>query len=443
MRGAALMRGRRFPIGVYATLLGALCWLAVPQLSLGVEAWLLGLTCLPLRAYADVSANIGRLVEPEAADWQRVQSLLDRQDLVAAEMPGAEGRQPVVCRVLDSRAPGGGRRNAELLLDRTYRELGACERFVTFGDRLLGFLAIPGQGPTVDDHLDDPARVLLLNHPLSESVPAFIATDADGVLRCIVEPAGSVDLFALRCGLWEDPYVASQVTESGGEVRTSQLDGTGVPAGLLLGICQVVGYPLGDQILPIGLFVEPAMAPRAISTVVLWRPQPGVEAQGLRRPLTGGSLEPVALSGVHAPRGESWFIHGGWSSWFPDDAALVRGLYFLGTVRGMGPGQGRVERLESSPRIWSFILLPDAGEPVGLRGEVVGEENGVVRIRPWGRDRGQLGYLFTGVNSLHCPAGLLVGEVLQVREDGQMLVSRVLASQGGGQGVFIRDQGER
>ncbi len=283
----------------------------------------------------------------------------------------------------------------------------------------------------------------MLNHPLSESVPAFIETDANGILRCIVEPAGSVDLFALRCGLWEDPYAASLVTESGSEVRTSELDGTGVPAGLLLGICQVVGYPLGDQILPIGLYVEPAMAPRAISTVVLWRPQPGVEAQGLRGPLIGGSLEPVALSGVHAPRGERWFVHGRWSSSFPDDAALVRGLYFLGTVRGMGPGQGQVERLESSPRIWSFILLPDAGEPVEVRGQVVGEESGAVRIRLSGRDRGQLGYLFTGVNSLDCPAGLLVGEVLQVREDGQMLVSRGLANQGGAQGVFIRDQGER
>ena len=82
-------------------------------------------------------------------------------------MPGAEGRQPVVCRVLESRGPGGGGRHAELLLDRTYRELGGCDGFVTFSDRLLGFLATPGRGPAVDDHLDDPARVLLLNHPLS------------------------------------------------------------------------------------------------------------------------------------------------------------------------------------------------------------------------------------------------------------------------------------
>ncbi len=153
-----MMGGRRFPVGVYATLLGALCWLAVPQLSLGVEAWLLGLTCLPLRAYADVSGKMGGLVEPAPEDWRRVDSLLDRQARVAAEMPGAEGRQPVVCRVLESRGPGGGGRHAELILDRTYRELEGCDGFVTFSDRLLGFLAIPGRGPAVDDHLDDPAR---------------------------------------------------------------------------------------------------------------------------------------------------------------------------------------------------------------------------------------------------------------------------------------------
>ena len=101
-----------------------------------------------------------------------------------------------------------------------------------------------------------------------------------------------------------------------------------------------------------------------------------------------------------------------------------------------------MERLESS-RIWSFILLPAAGEPVEVRGQVVGEENGTVRISLSGRDRGQIGYLFTGVNSLDCPAGLLVGEVLQVRGDGQLLVSRGLANQGGAQGVFIRERGER
>ncbi len=74
-----------------------------------------------------------------------------------------------------------------------------------------------------------------------------------------------------------------------------------------------------------------------------------------------------------------------------------------------------------------------------LRGKFVGREASGVWVQVLGEVRGQIGQLFTGVNGLHCPAGLLVGEVRQVIGDGERLLVDRSEPEGHsvGQGVFV------
>jgi hypothetical protein len=76
---------------------------------------------------------------------------------------------------------------------------------------------------------------------------------------------------------------------------------------------------------------------------------------------------------------------------------------------------------------------------------VVEREGGRVWIQLLDGSRGQVGHLFTGVNGLHCPAGLLVGEVRDVGDGGgRVLVERPARIPGGsGHGVFLFAEEER
>ncbi|MCA8941043.1 MAG: hypothetical protein KDB80_00670, partial [Planctomycetes bacterium] len=132
-----------FPVGLYASLLIALLGLLRPQLVAPLDSTLSAVAALPFRAYGEalprpVQASSGeaeRSLLRSAAFWERT---------VAAELPrrpvelGPEWR-PESCRVRRHDAAVGTLEPA-----RTWQGVANCERFVTVGDSLVGFLGTTG-----------------------------------------------------------------------------------------------------------------------------------------------------------------------------------------------------------------------------------------------------------------------------------------------------------
>lgn len=282
-----------FPVGLYAVLLFALAWLTLPTLFAPLERLLVGAaTAAPRFA----SMWLGQpALAADRGDLERVEQLradlrrrVERQDFAAEGLLMPAGAEKVLCGVLSASRRGGGGRLSELLLDHSYAELAGCDPVVIKGDQLLGFLMRPGRGRAVDDEPTDPARVMLCNHRDAPRLYAGVEYqdgDQDASLRFVVRPGSSGDPAPLRVDLWDDPYRAARLDAAGLDVRTRPLEfGAArdrVPPGLSIGRAKVWGYDdrLSDDVLTIGVYVEPAFEPQALSHVVLWRRQP---ARGLR-----------------------------------------------------------------------------------------------------------------------------------------------------------------
>lgn len=425
-----------FPVGLYGLLLIALCWLAVPALFAPVERWLLGLACLPLRVLAHRS-EVHAAADADAA--LRIQALGDEllQRVAARDRDGAGAlfpahAVPVHCAVAAAGRPGGGGVPAELRLSRSYAELADCGPLVTKGDALLGFLLVPGQGLAVEDQPGDPARVLLLNHPRANPVAAAMALPDGGSLRLVVRAAAPVDAAPLRVDLWDDPYRAANLTAGGVPVTTLDLPEPGalwVPGGLLLGRSRPFGYTRGDASLTIAVFVEPAVDPRAVSHVVLWRMTGAVAPPGPATSLHPRANVPAVLRLLPGTGAGRWLCSAP-SPVIDGAAVLVDGLC-VGTVRALAFGQGLVTSFPASRHRWTLLLLPDdpAARPRELCGEVVSSNAGEALLRCSGGDRDKLpsGYLFTGSNGPQCPAGLLLGRASPVVGEPELLAVRTPA----------------
>jgi len=244
-----------------------------------------------------------------------------------------------------------------------------------------------------------------------------------------VRPAATVDPAPLRVDLWDDPFRASRLDQAGQEVRTWPLafGAQRVPGGLLLGHTRIWGYDDddGDAPLTIGVFVVPPVVPQALSHVVVWRPAgvaepPAASALRSRRTATAKLYDlPGAVHGRHL-----LVVDGH----VPDDAAVVQDGLFLGTARGLSFGTGLVTAFAASRQAWSLLLMPDDREraPIELHGRVVRSAGNLAWLRWQSADDGQLhrlvsGYLFTGSNGRHCPAGLWIGRAAPDADDRDLL----------------------
>lgn len=416
--------GQAFPVGLYATLLAALCWLAVPRLLQPLERALLGVASLPLRALGALSGDVvlaqaqQDALAAAAVPCRQLEQRLQQQLGAIAAVPQAAALVPVLTAV--PHRTGGGGAPCELLLMRSYAELQGCLPFVTCGEQLLGFLCKPGEGAAEHDSADDPARVLLLNHPQAPAVAAGIDLGDGRQLRFVVEASGSLDPSPLRTSLWDDPYRASRLGAGSFAVRTLALDGelgNDVPAGLLLGEARAWGYS-GPTTLAIGVFVMPSIDFNALSCVAVFGrslPQPG-PLQPHRVP-----ARTQVLPGSLDQRFHVTMALGGRVT---DGAAIVQGQLCLGLLRGLWFGQGLGTAFAASRQRWVLLLLPEdeSRPPLPLWGEVESSRGHTA----WLRCRGRVpplcsGWLFTGSNGRLCPHGLLLGRAAAVSGDDTLL----------------------
>lgn len=418
--------GRRlFPVSLYATLLLALCCVAAPGVPRQVQGWLQALVCLPLRGWAVVATPVRAAAAPDEEVAARAATLQRRLEWAARENTAAwrpVGWEPLLCRVVSRGERGAAGLPESLWLDHFAEDLAGCAGYVTYGDQLIGFLADPEDAPVGVRNL---ARVDLL-HARPHERPRRVAAAADvegGPLRFVVEPAGRIDRWPLRCRVLEDPYRAAQLRHSGYPVRTAELPGDPlgtVPAQLLLGHMMVWGYADEDSA-PIDLFVVPELDARALPAVVVWRPR----AAALPLPQSATAVRQIPVERVAVPplppASDRWLLTADRSRNLPSGAALVRGGRLCGVVEQGGPGFGTAIPLGQSRHAWSLVLLPDrpTASPVFVLAHGVGQDGDVARlVVEVGADRLEPGVLFTGPNGPHFPQGWLIGDA---QPEGAML----------------------
>lgn len=430
-------RPRAFPVGLYGMLLFALCWLTLPAVFAPLERSLLGATCLLPRWFARLAGSPAMAAAPDLqrqrlALSEQLESRAARHDRADAGERLAAGFEPVSCAVLVASRRGGGGRVSELLLDHSHAELAACSPWVTKGETLLGWLLRPGFGAAAKDSPADPARVQLLNAAAAPPNLAGLQLADGGSLRFVVGPAAAVDPAPLRVELWDDPYRAARLQQDGLEVRTlprSALDA--VPAGLLLGQTRVWGYQAtaDQQPLTIGVYVLPPFDAAALSHVVVWRPAAAATDRVAPAPFRSRRRVPGLVHDLPgAVHGRHLLLA---DASVPTGAAIVQDGLFVGTARGLWFGGGLVTSFALSRQRWSLILLPDAPDlaPIEMAGEVVDGEDERAYLRWRSADarvspRLGAGYLFTGSNGLHCPAGLYIGRATPHADDPELLIVR-------------------
>jgi hypothetical protein len=419
-----MQRQRRFvfPLGLYGVLLFALCWLTLPTVFRPLERVLVGFACQAPRlvsswlgqpvAAATAAAATGPAAAVELTARVQAHAIAGARAVLPSSL-----RPRVAAVVAVGRRLGGGGRPCELLLDLSYAELAAAAPWVTKGDVLLGSLARPGSAAAPDDRAEDPARVVLTNHPLAQGNYAAVSLAEGGSLRLVVRAAATFDPAALRVELWDNPYRAARLDTGGQRVWTLALPDTAgaAPAGLWLGRTRIWGYEAAEreETLAIGVFVAPPFDATALSHVVVWEPEVAAEAPA-PRPVQRIPARVVELPGNDRGR---HLVDAGAS--LPDGAAVVQGELCLGTVHGLAFGIGLMTAFPASRQPWNLLLLPDDTEarPRELRGTVVQRDGEVVWLRCRGDELDEAGAalpagrLFTGSNGRHCPAGLLLGSV--------------------------------
>ncbi len=425
-----------FPVGLYGMLLFALCWLVLPTIFAPLERILVGGVCVVVRGVASLAGTPAEAASSDnAAESQLRQSLAARVHARALPDPAAAwitGLEPVHCAVVDvGKRLGGGGAPCELLLDHTYAELAGCRQLVTKGGALVGWLQRPGSGAAADDTSTDFARVVLPNHPLAPAMHAEATLAVGDPLRLVVRAALTADPAPLRVVLWDDPWRAARLEQAGAPVRTT-VGATGgvVPAGLLLGATRIWGYPgvAGQAPLTLGVYVTPAVVPRALSHVVLWRAANSgafglddVPARAVAR--YPGVLQelPGASHGRHLLITAANVVSG---------AAVVQRDHLLGVVRPLAFGSALMTSFAASRQPWNLLLLSDdeAQGPIEVQAVVVAADANQVHVRvvasvEAAAEALQLpqrtaGTLFTGSNGIHCPAGLQIGRYVVDPDDG-------------------------
>ncbi len=422
-----------FPVGLYGMLLFALAWLTLPGAFAPIERVLVGAVCSVARAWG---TWFGDEAAPPPASWrERLQSLggelearLREHAVTGAPPAWALDLEPLHCDVVEvGGRRGGGGEPCELRLDHSYAELDGCSEVVTKGEALVGLLQRPGVGVASLDRPSDPARVVLPNHLQSRPLHAEVHAHDDALLRFVVRAAATVDPAPLRVELWDDPYRAARLDRTGLPVRTREVAGSvsPVPANLLLGTTRIWGYQRTDagDALTLGVFLAPALAPRALSRVVVWRAarrDGGDRGQRHAEPRTARSAGvvhelPGAVHGRHLLVGAGAIA---------DGAAVVHCGYLLGTARGLAFGVGLVTSFGASRHRWRLVLLPDEPQspPIEFAGEVVRVDGDRVHVRRLdanvsGDGLHRPGHLFTGSNGPHCPAGVWIGRAAPAAHD--------------------------
>lgn len=116
----------------------------------------------------------------------------------------------------------------------------------------------------------------------------------------------------------------------------------------------------------------------------------------------------------------------------PDGAAVIQDGLFLGTARGLSFGTGLVTAFVASRQPWSLLLLPDGddADPIELYGRVEAGDGDQAQLRLVGAPDGRgtrlaPGYLFTGSNGRHCPAGLWIGRAQPDQFERDLLAVKV------------------
>lgn len=397
---------RVFPVGLYATLLAALCCIAAPAVPRCLQDMLTSVQCLPLRAWAVLTAPSAPGPSPvraEDLEFDRVMARFVRlEGIVEGDL------EPVPARVVERRGRGGGGLPAELVLDVAAQDLAGAADFVTSGERLVGFLL--GEA---DERGRARVAVLGARPPEGRRVAAVAHLRHGRYLRMLVEPTHSRESWPLRCRLFEDPYVSVREARSGDLVSTAWLEGDhlGPPAGLRVGVLRVFGYRRGARAVPIDLFVQPAADARSVSGVAVWRRR---GAPAVRR-MAGPWRWPARRISLPAPppSRERWLLSAASAARLTPGAAVVAGRRLLGVVERGGRGHGIAAPLGESGRAWAWILVPDDPQrpPIELWGRLRRSDADRLVLRAAGTSDGDLpeGVLFSGANGPCSPAGLLVG----------------------------------
>lgn len=411
---------RRVSAGLVATLLGALVCVALPTWPRHAEGWAQGLLCLPLRAFgrpAAASDGDAVVVPPRLLAREQDAALADTGRLVG------QGLHPIVCTVVDRDTPGAARLPSSLLLDRTVDELAGCEALVTHGGRLLGFL-----DRTSPPSAAAPARVQLLharNEHEVRRLPGEVVLASGEKLRFLIEPAAAIDALPLRCAFLEDPYLASRLRGSGLEVRVEGAARDDATVGLRVGRLRLWGYRTGAATIPVGLFIEPELDPRAISRVVVWHRERRLSSA--LNADTGARRQPVGLLKLPAPPPDRsrWFLRSAAADTLPVGAAVLCDERFAASVSRAGQGYGLAAPFGERPQVWALVLLPsDANAPPQyLAARTVRHEGGLVQLqRVCGGPPLVAGLLFTGSNGPDCPPGLPIGSARGVVGDADGLL---------------------
>jgi hypothetical protein len=463
-KSAAAAQGRQvFPVALYASLLVAVLALVQPAALRMLESACATLQVLPLRAQSLIDARVVRAADE--AEVRRLDAAVRAVDALRSRRAAAARRRPAGVPSgyvgwsipVQGRGLERGRAGASelrLAVSRASLPDGVAP-FVTVGDVLIGFLAPPD---VFDEEPDAGARVRLLHASergrLPRRVPAWIAAE-DGPLPVVVEPASTIDAQALRCVLPADPYRAATIGAGEPEVLTSGLadDPLGpLPRGLRIGTLRVEGYrDAAGDVVPIGLFVEPARPPDSIHAVVVWVPGGAAAAPApLRRPLDLGVL--FAARSSRLPVASSvrtrWFVttevlaH----AWLREGAALVHGERLVGVLATAGLGYGVVAPFGQPGRSWPLTLLPaGGGSPVDLTARGLCREGTrvVLTIDGLPPEIGS-GLAFTGASIHDVPAGLFLGAYAVVDSaDGPVVeIDHVEPEQVSALAVFRHGSGE-
>ncbi len=242
-------------------------------------------------------------------------------------------------------------------------------------------------------------------------------------LEMIVEPAGAKDPFPLRVAL-ANPAQAKTWTSDRYpywvRLGTSPVLHPDLPAGLLLGGLEDVGYPQTGFVLR--RFVRPLFDARALPAVAVLLPKGSLLAQGLtlpwnqelrtrrvkilwRSPRRLGALR-FLLKGGH-PKGGDAIFAGGRLLWVYDWAREGVGMAVPAYAKGV--------RLPA-------LAIPTQGKPRALllRGEgkdALGHGLFSAPSLPRGQaGRFRGGWFFSGVAGKGFPAGLLIGKVRALRD---------------------------
>jgi len=442
-KSAAAAQGRQvFPVALYASLLAAVLALVQPRALRVLESACATLQVLPLRAQGLLGVRVARAANE--GEVQRLDAAVRAVDALRGRRLAAARRRPVGVPIdlvgwsipVRSRALERGRAGpSELRLAVSRASLpGGVASFVTVGDALVGFL-------TADENPEDErlgARVRLLHAAergqLPRRVPAWIAAD-DGPLPVVVEPASTIDAHPLRCVLPADPYRAATIGAGEPTVLTSGLpdDPLGpLPRGLRIGSLRVEGYrDAAGDVVPIGLFVEPALPPDSLHAVVVWVPSgTASELLPVVRPLSQGAL--FAARSSRLPVASSvrvrWFVTTDVlaDAWLRAGAALVHGERLVGVLATAGLGYGIVAPFGQPGRSWPITLLPDDGRaPIDLAAPAVARDGTTVTLAVDGpAARFGAGHAFTGASIPDVPAGLYLGPY-SVEGDGELASLRI------------------